>query len=170
MRILTLLFAIAFFAACGNGEVSSDASLEAMEAARVAQEAAYEGMNEAHDRIMPRMGEITAAQRAIKEQLEMDGLAEDKKELLEAAYEQLEDANDGMMEWMQGMKPLEELRETMDNDAIITYIREESADIADVETAINSSVAMAKELVGDHSGHSHDGHDHDGHDHSGHNH
>ena len=166
MRALTLLFALILFAACGGNETSSDAELQAMEAARVAQEAAHEGMVAAHDRIMPKMGQITAAQRAIKEQLDADGLSADKKDLLEAAYEQLEDANDGMMEWMQGMKSLDELRETMDNEAIITYIREESSDIAGIETAMNTAIATAKELVGDHSGHSHGA----GEDHSGHNH
>ena len=166
MRYLTLLFAIALFAACGDNSASSDAQLETMEAERVAQEAAYEGMVAAHDRIMPRMGEITAAQRAIKEQLDMDGLTDDRKDLLEAAYEQLEDANDGMMEWMQDMKPLQELRGSMDNDAITRHIRDESAEIGKVETEMTTAIAMAKELVGDHSGHSHG----PGEDHSGHNH
>ena len=133
-----------------------------LEAARVSQEAAYEGMVAAHDRIMPMMGQVTAAQRAIKEQLAKDGLADDREDLLDAAYEQLEDAEDGMMSWMQNMKPLETLRETMDNDAIITYIRDESAKISNVETQINTSIATAKELVGDHSGHTHGpgGHSH----------
>lgn len=163
MKYFLFLFTLALFTACGDKDVSSDAELQALEAARIAQEAAYEGMTQAHDRIMPKMGQITATQRAIKEQLDADNLNDDRKDLLEAAYEQLEDANDGMMQWMDNMKPLAELREEMDNEAIITYIREESAEISKVETALNTAVANAKELVGDHSGHG--DHDHSGHSH-----
>ena len=155
MKYLAFLLTLTLFTACGDDSVSSDAELQRLEAARTAQNAAYEGMVAAHDRIMPMMGQVTAAQRAVKEKMETKGLADDHKDLLEAAYEQLEDAEDGMMEWMQNMKPLETLRETMDNDAIITYIREESADITDVETQINTSIATARELVGDHSSHDH---------------
>ena len=155
MRYFTFLFLLTLTVACGDDKVSSDAELQRLEASRVAQEAAYEGMVASHDRIMPMMGQVTASQRAVKEQLAVDGLSDDREDLLEAAYEQLEDAEDDMMSWMQNMKPLETLRETMDNDAIITYIREESSDIADVEAQINTAIATARELVGDHAGHAH---------------
>ena len=163
MKYFFLALSITLFAACGGNEMSSDAELQQLEASRVAQEAAYESMVEAHDRIMPMMGQVTAAQRAIREQLDADDLGDDREDLLEAAYEQLEDTNDGMMEWMQNMKPLDDLRATMDNDEITRHIERETSNIAGVETRIKTAVAQAKELVGDHSGHSHshgDGHDH----------
>ncbi len=162
MKIYFYLFSLFLFTACGGDKVSSDAELQALEASRIAQEAAYEGVTNAHDRIMPRMGEVTAAQRAIKERLEAGGLADDTEDLLEAAYEELEDAEDGMMEWMRNLKSLDELRETMNNDAIISYIRDENAEIAEVETAMTTSIANAKKIVGDHSGHNHGqgGHNH----------
>ncbi|NJC26705.1 hypothetical protein [Neolewinella antarctica] len=165
MKYFSFLLALVLFTACGDKSISSEAELEAMEASRVAQESAYENMVAAHDRIMPKMGEVTAAQRAIKEQLEDENLPEDRVTLLEAAYEQLEDANDGMMEWMQDMKPLAELRESMDNDAITAHIRDESSEIAGVEANISTAVAMAKELVGDHSGHVHGAGEDHGHNH-----
>jgi hypothetical protein len=84
--------------------------------------------------------------------------------VLEAANEQLEDANDGMMEWMQNLKPLDELREKMDDDAIITYIREEAGDIAKVESSMNAALGAAANLVENHE-HSHEGGDHSGHSH-----
>ena len=74
-----------------------------------------------------------------------------------AVCEQLEDANDGMMEWMGNMKPLDELREKMDDEAIITFIEKEAANIAKVEMKMNAAIGAAAELFG---GHSHDGHDH----------
>lgn len=135
-----------------------------MDAARAAQQTAYDAMMEGHDRVMPLMGKITAAQRSIKEALNADDLEESKKDVLEAANEQLEDANDGMMEWMQSLKPLDELRESMDNDAIVSYIREEAGDIAKVESTMNAALGAAGNLVGELE-HSHEGGDHSGHTH-----
>jgi hypothetical protein len=116
-----------------------------------------------HDRVMPMMGKITAAQKTIKAQLEATDLEPNKKDLLEATDEQLEDANDGMMNWMGSLKSLDDLRGSMDNEAIITYIKQEAADIAKVETSTNAALGAATELMSDHA-------EHDGDDHSGHNH
>ena len=173
MKYLPLLFIAFLFTACGGAD-SVDVEQAAMDAAQAGQDKAYEGMMDAHDRVMPMMGKITAAQRAIAEEMKGDDLAADRKDLLEAANEQLEDANDGMMNWMKGLKSLDDLRANMDNDAIITYIKEEAADVAKVETAMTTAIAAANELVGghDHDGDGHDhgegGHDHD--DHSDHDH
>ncbi len=152
MRYFSLLLFVALFVACGNDSAAVEQA--ALEATTAAQEKAYESMMEAHDRVMPMMGQITASQRAIKEEMDTEGLAEDRKDLLMAVYEQLEDANTGMMDWMQGVKPLDELRVGMDNDAIMTYIKEEAADIAKVETAMTAAIAAAAELTG--ATHSHE--------------
>jgi hypothetical protein len=146
------------------GEDTAAAEQAALESARAAQQTAYDAMMEGHDRVMPLMGKITAAQRTIMEQLKGDeAMDPSKKEVLEAASEQLEDANDGMMVWMQNLKPLDELRENMDNEAIITYIKQEAAKIAKVEISMNAAIGAAAEVVEEAAGHSHDG---DGHDHS----
>lgn len=146
MRYLTLLLLVALFAACGNDSAAVEQST--LDATTAAQEKAYESMMEAHDRVMPMMGQVTASQRAIKEELNTEGIAKDRKDLLEAIYEQLEDANTGMMDWMQGVKPLDELRASMDNEAIMTYIKEEASDVAKVETSMTAAIAAAAELTG----------------------
>ena len=167
MRILSLLFFAVLLTACGESGPSA-AEIAAAEAAEAAQEKAYETMMDAHDRVMPLMGQITASQRSLLEELKTDGLAEERKELLTSLSEELEDANDGMMEWMGGLKSLDELRADMDGEAILTYIKQEAADIAKVETAMTGAIAAAKEVGGMHEhgdgAHDHD-HDHDGHDH-----
>lgn len=164
MRYLTLLFVFALaFTSCGDETAAAEKA--AMEAAYASQETAYQAMMAGHDRAMPMMGKITAAQKAIKAQLEAADLDPSKKDLLKAANEQLEDAHDGMMDWMSGLKSLDDLRGSMDNEAIITYIKQEAADIAKVETATNAALGSAAELLGDHAGHDHDGHGHEGHKH-----
>lgn len=162
MRYLTLLFVFALaFTSCGEDTAAAEKA--AMEAAHASQETAYTAMMAGHDRVMPMMGKITAAQKAIMSQLEGTDLDPSKKDLLDATNEQLEDANDGMMNWMTGLKSLDDLRGSMDNDAIITYIKQEAADIVKVETATNTALAAAAELLGDQAGHDHG--DHDGHKH-----
>lgn len=162
------LFALAF-TSCGADSAATEKA--AMAAAEAAQTKAYETMMEAHDRIMPMMGNITATQRSIKEALQQENLAPDRKELLEAGYEQLEDAGDQMMAWMSEIKPLDKLRETMDNDGIMAYVKEQAGSIGEVETAMTAAIASGKELLGDTHTHEHDGHDHDGHGHDhGHSH
>lgn len=167
MRTLfSLLFLSLLFTACGD---SGAAEMAAKEAAEAAQTKAYEVMMEGHDRAMPMMSKITAAQKSIMAELATEGLSEDRLDILNAANEQLEDANDGMMEWMSNVKPLAELRAEMDNDAIMDYIKEEAAKIAKVETDMTAAIAAGNELVGE--SHSHgDGHDHDHGDGHNHNH
>ena len=162
MRYLTLLFVFALaFTSCGEDTAAAEKA--AMEAAYASQQTAYDTMMAGHDRVMPMMGKITAAQKAIKAQLEATDLEPNNKDLLEATDEQLEDANDGMMNWMGSLKSLDDLRGSMDNEAIITYIKQEAADIAKVETSTNAALGAATELMSDHA-------EHDGDDHSGHNH
>ncbi|MTB51921.1 hypothetical protein [Lewinella sp. W8] len=171
MRLLSLflIFCLGLFTACG-GENTAAVEEAAVEAAQAAQQEAHDLMMEGHDRAMGMMGKITAAQKALQEQIDTEGIEASRKDLLTAAYEQLEDAHDGMMTWMGEIKPLDELRASMNNEAIITYLKEETADIAKVESDIMSAIAKANELLGvadhDHGdGADHD-HDHgDGHDH-----
>lgn len=171
MRLLSLLliFCLGLFTACG-GEDTAAVEAAAVEAAEAAQQEAYDLMMEGHDRAMPMMGKVTAAQKALMEQIEADGVEDSRKDLLMAANEQLEDANDGMMNWMSEIKSLDDLRATMNNEAIITYLKEETADIAKVESNITAAIAKANELLGvaDHDHGEGADHDHgDGdHDHS----
>lgn len=160
MRYLAvLLFFSVLFTSCG--EDPSIAEAAAKEAAEAAQEKAYETMMDAHDRVMPMMGKITATQRSIMEAMKAEGVTDERMELLTAANEQLEDAGDKMMSWMGEMKPLDKLRAEMDSEAIMTYIREQAASVAKVETAMSAAVAAGTELVGDTHSHDGDGHDHD---------
>ena len=141
-------FLFLFLLACGNGEadVAEDAGDRATTAA---QETAYKLMMDGHDRVMPMMGQITGTQKTITEQLNAGGHGEDYRELLLAANEQLEDANDAMMNWMNTNRPMAELREDMDNDEVMEFLRERTRSIADVEADIKTSLANAQEILGD---------------------
>ena len=154
MRFLPLLL-LFLLTACGNAD--QEAAETAQEQATVAsQEAAYKAMMDGHDRVMPMMGRITQAQRTITEQLNAGGVSEDYRELLLAANEQLEDANDGMMNWMNRIRPLDELREENEAEEVMDFIKEQTRSIADVEADISASLANANEIIQGDS-HVHDG-------------
>ena len=140
MKYLSLLlFVSLFFTACGDDSAAVEQA--AMDATAAAQEEAYETMMEAHDRVMPMMGKLTATQRSLKDAMNADDLIDDRKDILMAGYEQLEDAGDQMMAWMGNMKPLDKLREEMDNEAIMAYVKEQAASIAKVESAMTAAIA-----------------------------
>lgn len=147
-----LVFSLSLFLATSCGDANADAADQAAaEAANAAESEAYELMMEGHDRVMPRMGEVVQAQRTLAERLQIPGLSEEQRDLLTASNEQLEDSADGMMEWMSSVKPLDDLRAEMDNEGIMSYIKEKTAEIAKVESDITASIASAKELIeGDH--------------------
>lgn len=169
-RLLLLPFlTLLLLYSCGSGDTAAaEAEQAAQEAIEAGQEQAYATMMEGHDRIMPLMGTITQLQRSVSEQMMTEGLAEERRELLMAANEQLEDANDGMMNWMGEVKTLDELRAEMNSEAITQYIKDQTAAVARVESGMTTSIASARELLGLDTGeHSHDhshgdgGHDHD---------
>ncbi len=141
------LFALLMLLTTACGDSAADTAGE--QATLAAQEAAYKSMMEGHDRVMPLMGQITQRQQTITEQLTTGTDDEDFRELLQAAYEQLEDADDGMHEWMINSRTLDNLRADMDNDKIMDYLRERTRSISDVETNMKASIANADEILGD---------------------
>ncbi|MGB3799267.1 MAG: hypothetical protein WA952_05585 [Lewinella sp.] len=161
MKLSYSLFVLLLFVfACGNSE--EDAAESAGERATIAaQQTAYDLMMEGHDRVMPMMGQITARQKSITEQLTAGGHGEDYRDLLLAANEQLEDADDAMMGWMNNSRQLADLRDNMDNDEIMDFIRERTRSIAEVEADIKTSLANADQILGDEDHEHEEGMDHD---------
>ena len=155
---LSLLCLLLFFVlpSCGDGAGDAAEQAEA-QATDAAQMAAYKSMMDGHDRVMPLMGKITQAQKTITEQLTSGGVDADYRELLLAANEQLEDANDAMMNWMNNIRPLDELREEMDAEKVMSFLKAQTRDIADVETDIKASLANAEQIIGDDHAHGADG-------------
>ncbi|NJB87259.1 hypothetical protein GGR26_003039 [Lewinella marina] len=146
MKFLYLFSFLLLLTSCGNAE--SEAADNAEERAlAAAQEAAYSSMMDGHDRVMEMMGQITQAQRTITEQLTTGGHGDDYRELLLAANEQLEDADDAMMDWMNGHRPLDELRSNLKEDEIMNFIRERTRGIAEVEADIKTSLANAEQIL-----------------------
>ncbi|MBB4080920.1 hypothetical protein GGR28_003559 [Lewinella aquimaris] len=159
MKLFTSLLLLLLLNACGSGDSAAERASE--DATLAAQEAAYQSMMDGHDRVMPLMGKITQAQRTITEQLAAGGVTEEYRDLLLAANEQLEDANDGMMNWMNGIRPLDELRAEMKADNMMEHVKEQTASIAQIEADMKASLANAERILNDEIHDHGDGTDHE---------
>lgn len=140
--LFTLLLALA---ACA--ETAADAP-DFTEEELAAQTAAYDEMMEAHDRVMPRMGEIFQLNRSLESQLPEEAAADDSTAAqVRTMIERLTAAEDGMMNWMSELEPLDSLRTEMDHAAIMQYIDTEDAEIQQVEADMNNSIAEGMKMV-----------------------
>lgn len=138
MHKLPLLLLVLSLTACGK--FSKD------EMAR--QQDAYASMMEAHDRVMPRMGEMHELEDQLLVFAEDATLNDTLKSQVLAAIENLREADEEMMTWMQAIKPLEQLQAEMDQQAIMSYLAEEDKKIRIVENAMESSISLAQRQLG----------------------
>lgn len=142
LLLFTLLLLLA--ACAGTSTEAPNFTEEEM----AAQAAAYDEMMEAHDRVMPRMGEIFQLNRSLESQLPEDAAADDSTAAqVRSMIERLTAAEDGMMNWMSELEPLDSLRTEMDHAAIMQYIETEDAEIQEVEAEMNNSIAAGMKMV-----------------------
>lgn len=135
-KVLILLFILSL-TACGK--FSKDEMAK--------QQDAYAGMMEAHDRVMPRMGEMHELEEQLTAFTEDASLNDTLKNQVLIVIDKLRNADEDMMSWMQEIKPLEQLQAEMDQQSIMAYLAEEDKKIRIVENAMESSISAAKEQL-----------------------
>ena len=143
-RFFFLTAATVFLLACGSDPAATDRTFTEAELAK--QEAAYNEMMEAHDRVMPRMGEIFQLNRSLETQLSGETPTADST-TVRAMIESLTTAEDDMMEWMSELEPLDSLRTELDHAAIMGYIETENQAILRVEKDMNRGLEEGMNLI-----------------------
>lgn len=155
--------------ACGGEGKQAEASDEKFDATQMeAQAKAYEEMMDAHDRVMPKMGQIAQLQKALLTKMETEKMTDETKIMLKEPYNMLEMAYDGMMGWMKEIQPMDSLRVQMSHEEILKHLEGQKQSMTKIEAYTEKGLMVAKEVLGDavemkedHSGHS----DHEGHEH-----
>lgn len=149
------LLAFFFLAACGGDAATSSVTEEMSEEDErytateiAAQTEAYETMMDAHDRVMPRMGQIAQMQQNLKNSMEASGTSEAEMKDMEKANARLEASYDGMMNWMRELKSMDDLREMGSQEKIMAYIQGENEKMAKIEGMLNEGINEARELLG----------------------
>lgn len=100
-----------------------------------------------HDAVMPEMSTINRLSRTLRP-LVKEKLSEDEQEILLDALKNLQQGDEGMMNWMADFhNNLDVLRDSMDHQAIMSYLDAELVKIRTVDTLMRSSIETGKKLV-----------------------
>jgi formate dehydrogenase maturation protein FdhE len=100
-----------------------------------------------HDAVMPEMSTINRLSRTLRP-LVKEKMSEDEQEILLDALKNLQQADEGMMNWMADFhNNLDVLRDSMDHQAIMSYLGAEFEKIKVVDTQMRSSIETGKKLV-----------------------
>ena len=100
-----------------------------------------------HDDVMPKNSEINRLKRQLKK------FPEDKipdpvvQQQIRETILQLEQADDGMMSWMNNFKEPAKLRSAKTHEEIMVYLENEKKTIAQVRTDMLESIVAAKALL-----------------------
>jgi len=149
LKILLLFSLIVPFFGCQeNTNAEQKQSGEENAAGRDDEKMLRDGIFVVHDEAMAKMGEIHRLKKQLRDISRNPSLTLDSitREEVTQVLVQLDNAGNGMMEWMASFKQPMTLRKQKSHDEIMTYLAEEKSKVDAVSTNISSSVDVAKKL------------------------
>lgn len=138
-----LLLSVFAFSACQTGEKQpSEEELLAE------QDQLWDEVMAAHDEVMPKMSEIKRLERELGAMIgEESELGAEAQEKVGQVVQQLAAAGEGMMSWMSQIRQLEPLREEMEHDQIVEYLKGEKEKITKVQADMLQSIEEGTSLL-----------------------
>ncbi len=113
-----------------------------------AQETAFQKMMAVHDEVMPLTIEMNKVAMNIKPYLESDSLQDAQiREEASTAVQEIESADDAMMEWMGNSPKMNKLRDSLSHEQIMARLEEEEAEISEVSRQMKSSLEKGREVL-----------------------
>ncbi|MCP3931036.1 MAG: hypothetical protein GY705_18285 [Bacteroidetes bacterium] len=143
-KLIFFLSIVALITSCSTG------TKESGEKAEAAQQKLWDEVMAVHDEVMPRMGEINRLKRQFSEYLGTTEVIPDElKSELTAVIGKLQAADEGMMNWMAGIKEKkpETLRATADHETILAGLKDELKKVDKVKEDILSSLKEGTALL-----------------------
>lgn len=148
----TKLFAFLFLAvalvACKPKSGQQEAPLEEQDLDRgnvQIQQERWDDVMTIHDDVMPKMSEVNRLTEALKTRLpEATG---EQQTQIQAVITDLEAADKAMWDWMYGLKQLNELRDSLQHEQIVSYLEGQEKSIAQVKDQIETAIQKAHELL-----------------------
>ncbi|HMQ63159.1 MAG TPA: hypothetical protein PKE06_20920 [Flavilitoribacter sp.] len=147
-----LLFAgmVSLFYACG-GETAGDGKYSKGELDE--QQTLWDGVMSIHDPMMQRMGDINRMTNELQGVLDSEAPVPDStRQQISAAIENLDAADEGMMNWMNQLKRLDDLRAGTKHQNIIRYLRDQQTAVKKVQNDMLSSIETAQKLLDNFAG------------------
>ncbi|MEM6395577.1 MAG: hypothetical protein AAF741_04460 [Bacteroidota bacterium] len=160
MRLQTLFTIGLLILTTACGDTATDAAEEVTTIGEESQEAltpaeveaegeAYKAMVDAHDRVMPRMGEIAQAQIQLRDLMNNEDTTDRFREKAKTLNDGLESIHDGMMEWMPAAMVIpDDLRKSKNHEEILAHYAAYDEEMEDMETKLNTYLHSAEELAG----------------------
>lgn len=133
---------ITLLTSCGGGGNTQDTA-----STEEAQQQLWDEMMVIHDEIMPAMGDIFKYSKTLKTYLDSTEVADELKAEIETAIENLNQADDGMMDWMAELKTPKELADSLDQKAIMEYLKSETEKIKVVKQQMEESLEQGEKMV-----------------------
>ena len=101
-----------------------------------------------HDEVMPKMGKLAKYTAELKAKIDTTEMGQN----YEAAMKDLQKANKSMMDWMRGFGDRFDSDEILNGKKLspekLKWLNEEEKKVKALREEINSSIAMAEELLG----------------------
>jgi hypothetical protein len=114
------------------------------------EDQAWKEVMRIHDEVMPEMATINRIKRGLKAEMAdtTATLSADRQTTLITTIQQLEAAEEGMMSWMEQVKSPAALRETLEHEAILSYLQDQQEKIEivkrDMLTSIEAGQAVSQ--------------------------
>lgn len=142
MKNAIFFFALSFmgslFFSCGGGSVAAPEAEE---------QKLWDEMMAIHDEVMPAMGDIFKYSKGLKTYLDSTEVDAALEAEIEAILEQLDKADEGMMDWMAELKQPGELKKTLSEKEVLDYLKKESEKIKVVKTQMEESIEEGEKML-----------------------
>ncbi len=146
MKNIAFLLLISLFLACEANQDSTENTNTL--SAEETESTLYQETMELHDLVMPKMATMNKLSRTLKEhQTQLTEEQEMIKSQIEEVINNLGTADEKMMDWMQNMQPLADLRASQSHEEIMSYLQKEKESMASIQKLTNESIAEAEDLI-----------------------
>ena len=146
VQLFILFISVMVFSACTPKTNDASQAVDNPDLEITAQEKMWDKVMVIHDDVMPKMSELNKIKKQLEEKSKVI-----RNEILQpkiiAAIKTLEQADEGMWDWMHGLKQLKALRKEKTHDEIMLYLSEQLAAIRNVKAAMETSMENGKNLL-----------------------
>lgn len=141
----SMLFFFTMFSICCLFNCSGKTAAESEE---TVEKKLWDDMMVIHDEVMPAMGDIFKYSKTLQTYLDSTEVIDSTLRIqIEGTIEELNEADDGMMDWMAELKQPTELRKTKSDQEVIIYLKSETEKIKVVKQQMEASIEAAKKMV-----------------------
>ncbi|MFK7979042.1 MAG: hypothetical protein AB8G86_03595 [Saprospiraceae bacterium] len=121
---------------------------EPMTEAQKLEDAKWEAVMSNHDVVMPMMGTTNKVRKKLKKVLKAkDSLAGETVTKINGLIENLDKADEGMMDWMNGFQQLKKLQSEKSHSEILTYLEAQDGVIKQVGVDMTNSIKAGMDFV-----------------------